>query len=44
MKFEYLVRELEKAEKYIFLEYFIVQEGKMCGVAGFSHFFSLPCR
>ena len=29
MKFEYLVRELEKAEKYIFLEYFIVQEGKM---------------
>lgn len=29
VKFEYLVRELEKAEKYIFLEYFIVQEGKM---------------
>ena len=29
MKFEYLVQELEKAEKYIFLEYFIVQEGKM---------------
>lgn len=29
IKFEYLVRELEKAEKYIFLEYFIVQEGKM---------------
>lgn len=29
MKFEYLVRELEKAEKYIFLEYFIVQEGTM---------------
>lgn len=24
-----LLRELEKAEKYIFLEYFIVQEGKM---------------
>ena len=31
VKFEYLVRELEKAEKYIFLEYFIVQEGKMWG-------------
>ncbi len=29
VKFEYLVHELEKAEKYIFLEYFIVQEGKM---------------
>ena len=29
MKFEYLLAELEKAEKYIFLEYFIVQEGKM---------------
>lgn len=29
MKFEYLVSELEKAEKYIFLEYFIVQEGVM---------------
>lgn len=29
MKFEYLVKELEKAEKYIFLEYFIVQEGIM---------------
>ncbi|MGN0783770.1 MAG: cardiolipin synthase [Christensenellales bacterium] len=29
VKFEYLVGELEKAEKYIFLEYFIVHEGKM---------------
>ncbi len=29
VKFEYLVEELRKAEKYIFLEYFIVQEGKM---------------
>lgn len=29
MKFEYLVKELKKAEKYIFLEYFIVQEGIM---------------
>ena len=29
VKFEYLVEELKKAEKYIFLEYFIVQEGKM---------------
>lgn len=29
MKHEYLLRELEKAEKYIFLEYFIVQEGIM---------------
>ena len=29
MKFEYLMLELEKAEKYIFLEYFIIQEGKM---------------
>ena len=28
-KFEQLLIELEKAEKYIFLEYFIVQEGKM---------------
>lgn len=27
--FERLVSELEKAQKYIFLEYFIVQEGKM---------------
>ncbi|MDR1747650.1 MAG: cardiolipin synthase [Spirochaetaceae bacterium] len=26
-KFEYLVRELEKAEHYIFLEYFIIREG-----------------
>lgn len=29
VKFEYLLEELEKAEKYIFLEYFIVQEGVM---------------
>lgn len=29
VKFEYLIEELKKAEKYIFLEYFIVQEGKM---------------
>ena len=28
-KFERLLEELEKAEKYIFLEYFIIQEGKM---------------
>lgn len=28
-KLEKLVDELEKAEKYIFLEYFIIQEGKM---------------
>lgn len=28
-KFERLVAELEKAEHYIFLEYFIIQEGKM---------------
>ncbi|MCM1165701.1 MAG: cardiolipin synthase [Lachnospiraceae bacterium] len=28
-KFEALVRELEKAERFIFLEYFIIQEGKM---------------
>lgn len=28
-KLERLLTELEKAEKYIFLEYFIVQEGKM---------------
>ena len=27
--FEALIEELKKAEKYIFLEYFIVQEGKM---------------
>lgn len=27
--FEKLVRELEKAERFIFLEYFIIQEGKM---------------
>ncbi|MBR3123973.1 MAG: cardiolipin synthase, partial [Mogibacterium sp.] len=31
MKFEYLVSELEKAEKYIFMEYFIVEEGYMWG-------------
>lgn len=29
MKFEYLLKELEKAEHYIFLEYFIIQEGTM---------------
>lgn len=29
VKLEYLLRELEKAEKYIFLEYFIIQEGVM---------------
>ena len=29
IKFEYLLSELKKAEKYIFLEYFIIQEGKM---------------
>lgn len=28
-KFETLIRELEKAERFIFLEYFIIQEGKM---------------
>lgn len=28
-KFEVLVRELEKAERFIFLEYFIIQEGRM---------------
>ena len=28
-KFEYLLEELKKAEKYIFLEYFIVEEGVM---------------
>lgn len=28
-KFEVLIRELEKAERFIFLEYFIIQEGKM---------------
>lgn len=28
-KFEYLIGELEKAQKYIFLEYFIVSEGVM---------------
>ena len=30
-KFESLLRELEKAEKYIYLEYFIVDEGLMWG-------------
>lgn len=29
MKFEYLLEELEKAKHYIFLEYFIIQEGVM---------------
>ncbi len=29
MKWDYLKRELRKAEKYIFLEYFIVEEGVM---------------
>lgn len=29
VKLEKLTEELEKAEKYIFLEYFIIQEGKM---------------
>lgn len=29
IKFERLKRELEKAQKYIFLEYFIIEEGKM---------------
>lgn len=28
-KFETLIRELEKAKRFIFLEYFIIQEGKM---------------
>ncbi len=28
-KFEALIRELKKAERFIFLEYFIIQEGKM---------------
>ena len=28
-KFHQMVRELQKAEKYIFLEYFIVEEGYM---------------
>ncbi len=28
-KFEALIKELEKAEKFIFLEYFIIAEGKM---------------
>lgn len=28
-KFEHLVKELEKAEKFIFMEYFIIEEGKM---------------
>ena len=30
-KFEALLEELEKAEKYIFMEYFIVEEGHMWG-------------
>ncbi len=30
-KFEAMLRELEKAEKYIFMEYFIVEEGYMWG-------------
>ena len=30
-KFEAMLEELEKAEKYIFMEYFIVQEGYMWG-------------
>ncbi len=30
-KFQRLLEELEKAEKYIFLEYFIVEEGEMWG-------------
>ena len=30
-KFEELLRQLEKAEKYIFLEYFIIDEGLMWG-------------
>lgn len=30
-KFEVMLRELEKAEKFIFLEYFIVEEGYMWG-------------
>ncbi len=29
IKLKYLLRELEKAEHYIFLEYFIIQEGQM---------------
>ncbi len=29
VKFKYLLEELKKAEKYIFLEYFIIQEGIM---------------
>ncbi len=28
-KFETLIKELEKAQRFIFLEYFIIQEGKM---------------
>ncbi|MBR7926978.1 cardiolipin synthase [Aerococcaceae bacterium zg-ZUI334] len=30
-KFEAMLKELEKAEKFIFLEYFIIQEGEMWG-------------
>lgn len=29
IKFEHMVEELKKAKKFIFLEYFIIQEGKM---------------
>lgn len=29
VKFEHMLKELEKAEKFIFLEYFIIEEGKM---------------
>ncbi|MDR1663877.1 MAG: cardiolipin synthase [Clostridiales bacterium] len=32
-KYEKLLAELEKAERYIFLEYFIIQEGKMWDAA-----------
>lgn len=31
IKFERLLRELEKAEKFIFMEYFIIEEGEMWG-------------
>ena len=31
MKFEAMLREMEKAEKYIFMEYFIIEEGYMWG-------------
>lgn len=29
IKFEYMLKELKKAEKFIFMEYFIIEEGKM---------------